>query len=69
MGINLDADATVFDLTGEIHRCIEEQRRRLRGSVTIGEMAQQAAGDAVAFLARDNAITLFGSGRDNSSKP
>lgn len=64
LGINLDADASVFDLTGEIHRVIEDHRRRHRGSVTIGEMAQQAAGEAVSYLAKDDAITLFGSGRD-----
>src|SRR6185437_5352570 len=64
LGIHLDATATVFDLTGEVHRVIEEHRKRHRGSATIGEMAQQAAGDASTFLAKDNAITLFGSGRD-----
>lgn len=64
LGINLEADATLFDLTSEIHRVIEEYRRKHKGSVTVGEMAQQAAGEALSFLAKDNAITLFGSGRD-----
>jgi hypothetical protein len=64
LGINLDATATVFDLTGELHRVIEEHRKRHKGSVTVGEMAQQAAGDAISFLAKDNAITLFGNGRE-----
>lgn len=64
LGIRLDPDATVFDLTGELHRVIDEYRRRHRGSVTIGEMAQQAAGDALSHLAKDHAATLFGRGRD-----
>jgi hypothetical protein len=64
VGIKLGADATVFDLTGEVHRVIEDYRRRNRGSVTIGEMAQQAAGETLTHLAKDNAVSLFGSGRD-----
>lgn len=64
IGISLDADATVFDLTGELHRVVDDYRRRNRGSVTIGDLAQQAAGEALSYLAKDNSITLFGSGRD-----
>jgi hypothetical protein len=64
LGITLEADATVFDLTSEIHRVIEEYQRKNKGSATVGEMAQQAAGEALSFLAKDNAITLFGSGRE-----
>ncbi|MBL8822283.1 MAG: hypothetical protein JNJ77_06805 [Planctomycetia bacterium] len=64
LGITLGTDATVFDLTGELHRAIELYRRKHRGSVTIGEMAQQAAGEALTYLAKDAAITLFGSGRN-----
>jgi hypothetical protein len=64
LGINLGYDATVFDLTGEFHRVIDDYRRRHGGSVTVGEMAQQAAGEALSHLAKDNAVTLFGRGRD-----
>lgn len=64
VGIKLDPDATVFDLTDEVHRVIEVYRRKNPGSVTVGEMAQQAAGEALSQLAKNNAVTLFGSGRD-----
>ncbi len=63
-GIKLDPDATVFDLTSEVHRVIEEYRRTHPGAATIGDMAQQAAGEALSHLAKDNAVTLFGDGRD-----
>jgi hypothetical protein len=43
---------------------IDEHRKKHKGLVTIGEMAQQAAGEALTHLAKDSAITLFGSGRD-----
>lgn len=64
LGIVLSPEATVFELTGQLHEVIDKYRRKHRGSVTIGEMAQQAAGEAITSLAKDNAITLFGSGRD-----
>src|SRR6478672_459274 len=43
LGVRLDPDATVFDLTAEVHRIVEEYRRKHPGSETVGEMAQQAA--------------------------
>jgi hypothetical protein len=64
MGIKLSADATIIDLTSEVHRVIDDHRRTHRGSVTVGEMAQQAAGEALSYLAKDNSVSLFGSGRD-----
>jgi len=64
VGINLDADATVFDLTAEVQRVIDEDIRRQGRPTTIGEIARQAAGEALADLTRNEAISLFGSGRD-----
>ncbi len=64
IGLKLDKDASVFDLTGEVQRVIDEDVRRHGRPTTVGEIARQAAGEALAELTRDEAISLFGSGRD-----
>ncbi|MCI0640295.1 MAG: hypothetical protein L0Y72_12615 [Gemmataceae bacterium] len=64
VGIRLHSDATVFDLTAEVQRVIDQDVRRHGRPTTIGEIARQAAGEALAELTRDQAISLFGSGRD-----
>jgi len=61
-GIAPGADASLFDLTTSLHSAIDDYVALHGRSTDIGEMAQQAAGEAVASLAGDNAVTLFGSG-------
>lgn len=64
IGIRLSADSSVFDLTSEVQRTIDEYVRRHGRATTISEMAQQSAGEAIASLANNEAVTLFGNGRE-----
>ncbi len=64
VGIKLDAGAGVFHLTAEVQRVIDEDVRHHGRPTTVGELARQAAGEALADLTRNEAISLFGSGRD-----
>ncbi|MGH9398532.1 MAG: hypothetical protein ACRD18_16990 [Terriglobia bacterium] len=61
LGIHLGGTSTVFELTAEIQDAVD---RRLsstpRGSSDLSEMAQQAAGEAIASLAGPHTATLFG---------
>jgi hypothetical protein len=50
-GIHLAPDSSVFDLTSEVQRAIDEHVARHGRATTISEMAQQAAGEAIASLA------------------
>jgi hypothetical protein len=63
-GIKLAPDSSLFDLTSEVQRTIDERVCRHGRATTISEMAQQAAGEAIASLAGPAAVTLFGSGRE-----
>ena len=63
-GINLSPDSTLFDLTTEIQRIIDDHVRSHGRPTTIGEIAQKAAGEAITALAGPKAVTLFGSGPD-----
>jgi hypothetical protein len=60
LGIQLPGDASVFDLSSEVQRAIDERLEAGGESTEISEMAQQAAGEAIATLAGPRAATLFG---------
>jgi hypothetical protein len=62
LGLELDDGASVFDLTLELQRCVDDYVAVRGGSTDVGEMAQQAAGEAISQLTRDAARTLFGEG-------
>jgi len=64
-GISLPGDASLFDLTAEFHAAVDRHVRLAGRSSDLGEMAQQAAGDALAALSGDKATTLFGSGGEH----
>jgi hypothetical protein len=64
LGIQLAVDSSLFDLTAELHHAVDEYLAKREGTSDASEMAQQAAGEAITFLAGPRAVTLFGSGRD-----
>lgn len=61
-GIVLQEDSSLFDLTVGLQQVIEDHVLSRGGSSDVGEIAQQAACEAVAALAGPNARTLFGQG-------
>jgi len=63
LGITLTDEASVFELTGEIQRVIDGHLDSRGGATDISEMAQVAAGEAIAGLAGPRAVTLFGTGQ------
>ena len=64
LGLNLSNDSTLFDLTAEVQYAIDDHIRRNGHSTDVSEMAQRAAGQALALLAGTSSVTLFGSGND-----
>lgn len=64
IGIHLSEDATPFDLTTEVQNAIDNHIAAHGRPTDISEIAQKAAGEAMATLAGPKAVTLFGSGRD-----
>lgn len=64
VGIHLDEDATIFDLTVEIQTAIDGFLLRRGHSSDFSEMAQRAAGEAVSALVGPTSTTLFGAGRE-----
>jgi len=64
IGIHLSESATLFDLTVEVQNVIDDYLALHGRPSDVGEMAQQAAGEAIATLAGPKATTLFGSGRN-----
>ena len=64
-GINLSADASLFDLTSELHGAIDGYVQSRGVPSDISEMAQQAAGEALSSLAKGSVDTLFGSGGEH----
>ncbi len=64
VGIHLSEGATLFDLTSEVQNAIDDYLAVHGRPSDVSEMAQQAAGEAIATLAGPEAVTLFGSGRD-----
>jgi hypothetical protein len=63
VGIRLADDASVFALTAQMQRVIDDRVEAGAGPTEVSEMAQQAAGEAVASLAGPRAANLFGSGQ------
>lgn len=64
LGIRLSSDSSFEDLTVEIQSAIDDYVFIRGRSSDIGEIAQQAAGEAIASLTADRAVTLFGSGSE-----
>ena len=62
LGIRLSDDSSLFELTNEVQGVIDTHIEAHGRRTDISEMAQQAAGEAIAVLAGPNARTLFGSG-------
>jgi len=62
LGIHLSDDSSLFDFTTKLHDVIDQYLAKQGPPTDLSEMAQQAAGQAVAELAGPNATTLFGSG-------
>lgn len=64
LGIQLSEDATVFDLTSELHNAIDIYIENYSFPTDVSEIAQQAAGEAISELAGIKQITLFSNSRD-----
>jgi hypothetical protein len=62
VGLTLSDDSTLFDFTAEVQDALDRYLVSHGPPTDVSEMAQQAAGQAVAELAGPNAKTLFGSG-------
>lgn len=62
LGLHLSTDSTLFDLTSEMQAAIDDYIVVRARSTDISEMAQQAAGEALADLAGPKSVTLFGNG-------
>jgi hypothetical protein len=62
LGIRLSDDSSLYDLTSEIQFAIDDHLASRGGPTDVSEMAQKAAGEAVAKLAEARANTLFGTG-------
>lgn len=60
--IHLSAESSLFDLTSDVQTIIDDHIQRVGRRTDISEMAQKAAGEAIASLAGPRAKTLFGSG-------
>jgi len=61
LGIRLTEDSTVFEFTAEVHDAVDRYLNdTLAGTSDVGEMAQQAAGEAIASLAGTRTPNLFG---------
>lgn len=61
LGIHLGGNSTVFDLTAELQDAVDKHLGSTpRGGSDLSEMAQQAAGEAIASLAGPRTVTLFG---------
>jgi hypothetical protein len=61
-GISISPEASLFDLTAGVQAAVDDHVARHGRPTDISEMAQQAAGEALASLAGASATTLFGSG-------
>ncbi|MEQ1907123.1 MAG: hypothetical protein ABL888_23260 [Pirellulaceae bacterium] len=64
LGITLTNESSLFELTAEVQNVIDDHLAVDGRPTDISEIAQQAAGEALAELAGTNAKTLFGSGSD-----
>lgn len=59
IGVQLPADASVFDLTSELHAAIDEAVFVTGRSTDASEMAQRALGEALTELVSAHTTTLF----------
>lgn len=64
LGIHLTDSSSVFEFTAEVQRVIDDHLLTHGGPTDTSEMAQQAAGEAVAELVGPHAVTLFGAGEE-----
>src|SRR5262249_49402105 len=64
-GIKLAPDASLFDLTSQLHGAIDELVTAKGRATDVSEMAQRALGEAVTELASPRAETLFGTSPDD----
>lgn len=62
LGIKLSDNSGIFDLTSEVQAVLDDHQPETGRRSDIREMAQKAAGDAIASLAGPRSKTLFGSG-------
>ena len=61
LGITIDDDSTIADLTSEIQSAIDDRVFKHGRPSDVSEMALQAVGEALLSLATSRSITLFGS--------
>lgn len=59
-GIRLSSESSIFDLTSELQLAVDDYVSEHGYATDISEMAQSAAGEALASLASDNSVSLFG---------
>jgi hypothetical protein len=62
LGIHISEDQSLFEFTAEVQDAIDRQMSSVGATTDVSDMAQQAAGQAIAELAGPNVRTLFGSG-------
>lgn len=60
IGIQLSDESSVFDLTAEMQDAVDRHINQTARGSDISEMAQQAAGEAIASLAEYRTVNLFG---------
>jgi hypothetical protein len=60
-GIQLNDDASVFDLVSQVQGAVDDHLAQFSCPTDVSELAQQAAGDALARLAAERSIPLFAS--------
>lgn len=63
IGIKIAEDDSTFELTAKIQDSIDEYVSTHGRPTDVSEIAQQAAGEAIATLSEPRAVTLFGSGQ------
>ena len=64
LGMQLPEDATVFDLTSEFQNVIDDYLVEHSLTTDVSEIAQKAAGEAIAALASVEQLSLLNSSRD-----
>jgi hypothetical protein len=60
LGLAVTPTSSLFDLNLQLQQRIDDYLTSVQHSTDVSEMAQRAAGEALAALAQDNAETLFG---------
>jgi hypothetical protein len=64
IGVNLPADASIFDLAAELQGAVDDQILAEGRATDVSEIAQRAMGEALLELAGPSAASLFGSSAD-----